>query len=80
MSGKSIIYIKLSGREGPKWRPVEAEPCGPDLYRIVATNPAPDKEPWPFATGDVVHCEPYELTDSDLILVATVKVDPGAKA
>lgn len=80
MSGTSIVYIKLVGSAGPKWRPVEAEPCGPDLYRIAASNPAPDREPWPFAKGDVVRCEPYELTDSDVILVATEKVEPSSPA
>jgi len=78
MAARTQVYIKIGAKAGPAWRPVDAEPLGRDLYRIVGSNPSPAVEPWPFSPGDVVRCEPYELTDSDVILVACEKVDPAS--
>ena len=48
----TIIYMPLLNEGTSVWRPVEAEPLGRRLYRVIAE--APDDEEWEFPTGTVV--------------------------
>jgi hypothetical protein len=75
MAGEIEIYISVGTKSGKTWRPVSAILRRDDIYEILGVNPAPGLEEWPFDTGDLVRCRPYELTDSDLVLVAYEKVD-----
>lgn len=78
MAGEIEIYISVITKKGKVWKPVSAVLRREDVYEILGRNPAPGIEEWPFATGDLVRCQPYELTDSDLVLVAYEKVEPIA--
>jgi hypothetical protein len=73
MTGNTTIYISVEETSGSSWRPVDAIQRGENVYEIVGENPKPDMEKWPFNKGDFVECKPYELTDSDIILVAFAK-------
>jgi hypothetical protein len=78
MAGEIEIYISVITKTGKVWRPVSAVLRRDDIYQIVGKNPSPGGaggEQWPFETGDLVRCKPYELTDSDLVLVAYEKVE-----
>ena len=78
MSGETTIYIRVTTRGGPSWRPVAAARLGDDVYRILGKKSVVAGEEWPFEPGDVVRCKPYELTDNDLVLVAYEKITPVA--
>jgi len=75
MAGEIEIYVSVGTRGGKSWRPVSAILRRDDIYEILGRNPAPGVEEWPFASGDLVRCKPYELTDKDVVLVAYEKVD-----
>ena len=62
------IYIELLNEATECWRPVQSEHLGGDLYRIV--DKPPDDEVWPFATGEIVKCEPRDLQFGGRELVA----------
>ncbi len=68
MPQDSQIYIRVEGKGGPSWRPVQAARVEENVDRILE-GPGPG-ESWPFGKGDVVRCRPFELTDHDLVLVA----------
>jgi len=75
MAGEIVIYISVTARGGKSWRPVSAILRRDDVYEILGKNPAPGVDEWPFDTGDLVRCRPYDLTDNDRVLVAYEKVD-----
>jgi len=75
MADEIQIYVGVTGKAGKEWRPVAAVRRRDNIYEITGSNPAPALETWPFGPGDLVRCEPYELTDNDVILVATEKLD-----
>lgn len=69
-SRTETIYVALRDEGTDVWRPVEAEPCGADQFRIVSANPDPEDEQWEFPSGAVVRCERRKLSGG-LRLVAT---------
>lgn len=62
------IYLPLLNEGTEVWRPVEAEPVGENLYRIV--QPQPDDEEWPVVSGDIVKCETRNFASGEVWLTA----------
>ena len=60
------VYVQLLGEGVNVWRPVEANPVGHDLYRLV--DRPPDEEEWAFEAGDVVRCRTQRLTGGDVLV------------
>ena len=48
------IYMPLLNEGTEVWRPVQAEPLGGDLFRVLGKGP--DLEVWQFPPGTVVRC------------------------
>jgi hypothetical protein len=65
---KTLIYVPLLDEGTDVWRPVSAESCGDDLYRI--TDEQPIDEQWAFAPGSVVRCSEHRFQDGLLGLAA----------
>ena len=57
------IYVDLPDEMVAVWSPVEAEPVGADVYRIVEINSAPEETRWAFDTGAKVRCRPTLTRD-----------------
>ncbi len=69
------IHVYLLDEGVDVWRPVQAEPLGEGIYRIVSANPEPEDEIWQFVQGDVVRCERKELMDGSTQVTRLVAVD-----
>jgi hypothetical protein len=61
------VYLKLRNEATDVWRPVKAEPVGPDQYRIVS-QPIED-ENWPVAQNEIVQCERQMLSGGECLVV-----------
>ena len=57
----TVIYVALLHEGVEVWRPVAAEPLGPDTYRIISPNLNPDIETRTFDTGAEVRCGHRDL-------------------
>jgi hypothetical protein len=64
------VYLKLRNEGTDVWRPVEAEPVGPNQYRILS-QPI-EGETWPVAQNEIVQCEPRILSGGECLVVKTV--------
>jgi hypothetical protein len=78
MNEPATIHIALLGEGVEVWRPVQAEPIGPDLYFVL--GPIPEDEEWAFPPGSLVRCVTRELSGdggrAETCLVA-VRVESG---
>jgi HEPN domain-containing protein len=63
------IYVYLPDEGVDVWRPVLAERLGESVFRITVQEYDRSIERWEFAPGDVVYCEPTQLSEG-LYLVA----------
>jgi hypothetical protein len=61
------VYVKLRNEGTDVWRPVEAEPVGPDQCRILS-QPTED-EIWPVAQNEIVQCERRILSGGACLVV-----------
>jgi hypothetical protein len=72
MTVSVVVYVALLDDGTTVWRPVNADPLGGDLYRIL--DKTPDDEVWEFKSGDVVRCQRRQLSGDgrmlDNVLVA----------
>jgi hypothetical protein len=71
----STIYVGLIDENVEVWRPVEAEPLGDDVFRILSENTDPETEVWEFITGELVVCEPRRFSGGSSGSVAARKVE-----
>jgi hypothetical protein len=67
------IYMPLLDGGTDVWRPVRAEPLGPDCYRILGNVPADEK--WPYGPNSLVRCAHKKFADgsSGLVPVSVYK-------
>ena len=63
------IYVELLDEGVEAWRPVQAEPIGEGLYRIVEAK-TDATERWAFATSQIVRCIERQFADGNRGLVA----------
>jgi hypothetical protein len=61
------VYLKLRNEGVDVWRPVAAEPVGPNQYRILS-QPIED-EIWPVAQNEIVQCERRTLSGEECLVV-----------
>ena len=54
------VYIELLGEGVDVWRPLQAEPESPAIFRLPPT--APSGETWRFPPGSRVLCETRQLS------------------
>ena len=66
------IYVYLLDEGVDVWRPVQADPVGDDVYRIVSRTPRGER--WEFGEGETVRCEMRALSGEDS-LVAVSRID-----
>jgi hypothetical protein len=64
-----VIFLPLLNEGTDVWRPVEAEPLGGGLYRVLGD--APEDETWAHAPGSTVRCELKVFSDGTEALAAT---------
>jgi hypothetical protein len=82
MSEPATIHIALLGEGTEVWRPVQAEPIGPELYFVL--GPIPEDEEWAFPPGSLVRCVMRELSGDRgrvaacLVAVARIEKDDVA--
>jgi hypothetical protein len=76
---RATIYVYLPDEAVDVWRPVEAEPVSPGVYRITSPDPDPEVEVWQFRSGDLVSCELRRHDDGEHI-VAVAKVSASSSA
>ena len=67
------VYVALLGEGTTVWRPVAAEDCGANVYRLAREAPDPD-EIWEFAPGTFVRCERRVFAGGDPQLVAVESI------
>lgn len=60
------IYVALLDEAVDVWRPVDAEPVGGGVYRIVAQDYDRDLETWQFEPGEVVVVESIPSSDGPI--------------
>ena len=72
------VYVELLDEGVAVWRPVEAEPLGDGLYRLLAPQDYdPEVEVWAFVPGTVVRCAELILSEGPEI-VAVEQITPSA--
>jgi hypothetical protein len=54
------IYMELLDEGTDVWRPVQAEPIGGGLFRVI--GPVPEDERWAFQPGTVVRCKKIKMS------------------
>jgi hypothetical protein len=69
------VYVPLLNEGVEVWRPVEAEPLGDGLFRLIAPRGYdPEIETWAFLPGAVVRCLQRNLSEGPaLVAVEAVK-------
>ena len=65
---RQTVYVALLNEGTPCWRPVEAEPVRPGVFRIVSSNPDPTDEEWEFPSNSVVICEERIFSDGPALV------------
>ncbi len=84
MAEPITIYVYLPDEQVDVWRPVQAQPLGKGLYRILSINPDPEGEKWQFGTGEVVRVRKVNLVEGSkshpcLVAVAKIEAKDGPK-
>ncbi|MBZ5497159.1 MAG: hypothetical protein LAP85_12210 [Acidobacteriia bacterium] len=57
------------------WRPVQARPLGPGVFRIVGVDADVTDETWQFPAGAIHRCEPKQLSDGTVQMTAVELVE-----
>jgi hypothetical protein len=63
-----VVFVALLDEGTAAWRPVPAEPVGPELFRLI--GPVPDGESWEYNPGEIVRCGSRVCENGSIDLVA----------
>ena len=67
-SPRERVFIALLDEGVDVWRPVEAFRLSTDTFRLVEDQPRDLNETWEFLPGEVVRCEPRDLSDGPALV------------
>jgi len=62
------IYVALLDENVDVWRPVQAQECGPNRFRVVEQFYDRNIERWQFEPGDEVICEVRVLSEEPALV------------
>jgi hypothetical protein len=66
------IFVLLLDEGVDVWRPVQAEHCGGNVYKIVEQTYDSEMEKWEFEPGDFVECKTLDLNEGPALVAAAL--------
>ena len=72
------VYVPLLDEGVDVWRPVQAEPLGDGLFRLIAPpGYDPEIEAWAFLPGAIVRCFRRNLSEGPALVAVEAVTSPG---